>query len=48
MIEIPKCFRCRYYNDGKCKAFPKGIPLPEVARKPISDECADGIKYEKK
>lgn len=48
MIEIPKCFRCQYYNNGKCKAYPEGIPLHKVARKPLNDECVPGTRYKKK
>ena len=31
MITIPECFHCIHYNNGKCPAYPEGIPYKILA-----------------
>lgn len=48
MIEIPKCFRCIHYKNGKCKAYPHEIPLSLIAKEPKEKECGEGIRFKNK
>jgi len=52
MIIMPQCVRCKHFGDGgngKCSAFPEGIP-PEYVWGEIDvekqPECANGVKFE--
>lgn len=39
MIIVPKCFRCKNYNDGKCPAYPEGIPREVLGNNDKSQNC---------
>lgn len=48
MIEIPRCFGCKNYCDGKCPAYPDGIPFGKVTRSIKGNPCGNNVKYEQK
>lgn len=49
MIVIPKCFKCTHYDDGKCPAYPEGIPSEVLGNNDKSESCGDSeLHFEEK
>ena len=48
MITIPECFHCIHYNNGKCPAYPEGIPYKILAENNAGKQCGENVKYIKR
>ena len=46
MIKVPECFQCKHYENGKCPAYPQGIPGKILAERKDGKVCGDGLQYE--
>lgn len=45
MIIIPKCFKCKNYKDGKCPAYPEGIPREVLGNNDKSKNCGETVYH---